>query len=89
MFQIILYSIDIHWYDGIKRDLVKRLCNEKINYHRCNWKRNQGVKMNILEDDETLQRIENVADEIISAFKNNNKVLFCGNGGSVAHENAI
>lgn len=43
-----------------------------------------SIKTNILKNKETLQLINKVAEEMIEAFKNGKKVLFCGNGGSAA-----
>ena len=42
------------------------------------------VKNNILSDDRLLQTIKDCVDIIVAAFKNGNKILFCGNGGSAA-----
>lgn len=42
------------------------------------------VKQNVLQDDKMIERIMECVDVIVSAFKNGNKVLFCGNGGSAA-----
>jgi D-sedoheptulose 7-phosphate isomerase len=42
------------------------------------------LKQNILEDSELLSKISQVSQEIINAFKNDKKVLLCGNGGSAA-----
>jgi len=42
------------------------------------------VKQNILENPDLLSKISRVSQEIINAFKNDKKVLFCGNGGSAA-----
>jgi len=42
------------------------------------------TKQRILEDEDFLARIEKAVEIITSAFKNGNKVLFCGNGGSAA-----
>jgi D-sedoheptulose 7-phosphate isomerase len=42
------------------------------------------VKQKILEYSELLHTITQVVQEIIHAFKNDKKVLFCGNGGSAA-----
>ena len=42
------------------------------------------VKQNILENPQLLSKISLVSQEIINAFKNDKKVLFCGNGGSAA-----
>jgi D-sedoheptulose 7-phosphate isomerase len=43
-----------------------------------------AVKQQILSDDLFLSKIESAAKLMISAFKNEGKVLFCGNGGSAA-----
>lgn len=43
-----------------------------------------NVKQQLLENDELLSTIENVIAVVTTAFKNGNKVLFCGNGGSAA-----
>jgi len=42
------------------------------------------TKKKILKDKNALLTIEKVAEEIIEAFKNDKKVLLCGNGGSAA-----
>lgn len=42
------------------------------------------TKKKVLEDDLLLQTINNCVHKIVTAFKNGNKVLFCGNGGSAA-----
>ncbi len=42
------------------------------------------TKKSILENPELVTVIEKVTNEIVRAFKNGNKVLFCGNGGSAA-----
>ncbi len=42
------------------------------------------TKTEILNDDAFIKKMENVVDVIVNAFKNGNKVLFCGNGGSAA-----
>jgi D-sedoheptulose 7-phosphate isomerase len=43
-----------------------------------------SLKKNILNDNSLIQIIEKAAEEIIFAYKNGGKVLFCGNGGSAA-----
>ncbi|WP_276502726.1 D-sedoheptulose 7-phosphate isomerase [Terrimonas pollutisoli] len=43
-----------------------------------------NTKQKILEDELLLQTINNCVHKIVMAFKNGNKVLFCGNGGSAA-----
>jgi len=42
------------------------------------------TKKKILKDKNILSIVEKVAEEIIEVFKNNKKVLLCGNGGSAA-----
>lgn len=43
-----------------------------------------SVKQEILQNEELLAAIEKAVSIITLAFKNGNKVLFCGNGGSAA-----
>lgn len=43
-----------------------------------------SVKQQLLQDDELIHRVGEVADVIVERFKAGNKVLFCGNGGSAA-----
>lgn len=43
-----------------------------------------NVKSSILNNTELLTTIEQVVEKQVIAFKNGNKVLFCGNGGSAA-----
>jgi len=43
-----------------------------------------ATKESVLSDPGLLQRIEAATSAIIQAFRNGNKVLFCGNGGSAA-----
>src|ERR1044072_4944912 len=43
-----------------------------------------AVKQKILNDDVMLKKICDAVNAITTAFKNGNKVLFCGNGGSAA-----
>ncbi|RFM25612.1 D-sedoheptulose-7-phosphate isomerase [Deminuibacter soli] len=43
-----------------------------------------SVKQQLLQDDLFLQQIAIACNTITNAFKNGNKVLFCGNGGSAA-----
>ena len=52
---------------------IKKIIQESID-----------VKNLILHDNELVSILEKCSDEIVSAFKNGNKVLFCGNGGSAA-----
>jgi D-sedoheptulose 7-phosphate isomerase len=42
------------------------------------------TKQKLLSDQALLQRIEEVTQAVITAFRSGNKVLFCGNGGSAA-----
>lgn len=43
-----------------------------------------SVKEQILNDAAMIEKVEAVTTMIANAFKNGNKVLFCGNGGSAA-----
>lgn len=43
-----------------------------------------SVKESLLNNTETIQIINKVVDILSSAFKNGNRVYFCGNGGSAA-----
>ena len=43
-----------------------------------------ATKQQIVENDTLLAVIEQVTKVIVEAFRNGNKVLFCGNGGSAA-----
>lgn len=54
-------------------DKIKDIINDSVS-----------VKQQIATDPELLACIGKVADEIIAAFRNDKKVLFCGNGGSAA-----
>lgn len=42
------------------------------------------VKQQVLQDEAFIQHISAVTSAISQAFKNGNKILFCGNGGSAA-----
>ncbi len=42
------------------------------------------VKEQILTDENFLLKVQQAVDTVTAAFKNGNKVLFCGNGGSAA-----
>ena len=42
------------------------------------------LKSSILEDKNIISLIAKVTEKIIDCYKNNGKVLFCGNGGSAA-----
>jgi D-sedoheptulose 7-phosphate isomerase len=42
------------------------------------------TKQQVLQNEELLKTIETVVEVIIAAFKNGNRVYFCGNGGSAA-----
>ncbi len=43
-----------------------------------------AVKNHILLDDKIMQTVKDCVEILVTAFKNGNKVLFCGNGGSAA-----
>lgn len=61
--------------------LEKRSCVEKINLiiHQ-----SIQVKNAILQDQETHKEISRIVDVITGSFRNGNKVMLCGNGGSAA-----
>lgn len=42
------------------------------------------VKQQVLQNEELIKTIEIVIEKIVAAFKNGNRVYFCGNGGSAA-----
>ena len=42
------------------------------------------VKQEILQDEALIKTVDDCVTAIVTAFKNGNKVLFCGNGGSAA-----
>src|SRR5258705_5317272 len=42
------------------------------------------TKQQVLDNEELLQTINKIVDEIVAAFRNGNRVYFCGNGGSAA-----
>jgi D-sedoheptulose 7-phosphate isomerase len=54
-------------------DEIKRIVQASID-----------VKQQVLQDDTLLKTVQDCVTVIITAFKNGNKVLFCGNGGSAA-----
>ncbi|GAB4141321.1 MAG: D-sedoheptulose 7-phosphate isomerase [Bacteroidia bacterium] len=43
-----------------------------------------ALKLSLLERTDILENISRIADIIAEAYKNDNKVLWCGNGGSAA-----
>ncbi|MDN3656623.1 D-sedoheptulose 7-phosphate isomerase [Ferruginibacter paludis] len=43
-----------------------------------------AVKQQLLTDEKIISTVATCVDIIVTAFKNGNKVLFCGNGGSAA-----
>jgi D-sedoheptulose 7-phosphate isomerase len=43
-----------------------------------------ATKQEVLQNEALLNTIEKVIDVIVTAFKNGNRVYFCGNGGSAA-----
>jgi D-sedoheptulose 7-phosphate isomerase len=42
------------------------------------------TKLAILQDEKMIDAVHESVDKITAAFKNGNKILFCGNGGSAA-----
>src|SRR5204863_6551359 len=43
-----------------------------------------AVKEKLLQDETLLKKIADAVEVVTTAFRNGNKVLFCGNGGSAA-----
>ncbi len=43
-----------------------------------------SVKNKLLQNEELIANCERIADQVAEAFRNDKKVLFCGNGGSAA-----
>lgn len=43
-----------------------------------------ATKQRVLEDETLIHTIREITDVMLTAFRNGNKVLFCGNGGSAA-----
>ena len=43
-----------------------------------------NVKQDVLQNEQLLKTVQDCIAVIVQAFKNGNKVLFCGNGGSAA-----
>ena len=57
----------------MKQDLIRRNISDSIT-----------VKQQLLQNDDIIVDIIKVADLIVEAFNNGNKLMFCGNGGSAA-----
>jgi D-sedoheptulose 7-phosphate isomerase len=55
-----------------------------INFIQSKIQQSIDVKEELLKDLLLLQNIENVSQQIIQTFRNDGKVLLCGNGGSAA-----
>ena len=55
------------------QDLIKRNINDSLS-----------VKQELLNSDQLIDQVVEIADLIVQTFKNGNKLLFCGNGGSAA-----
>ena len=58
---------------GSKIERIKTVISESIR-----------VKSEILNNPDLISKCEEIADKIAQAFRNDKKVLFCGNGGSAA-----
>ena len=57
----------------MKQDLIRRNISDSIT-----------VKQKLLQNDTIIVDITKVAELIVEAFNNGNKLLICGNGGSAA-----
>jgi len=58
---------------SIKMKKIKNIIEASIN-----------VKQQLLQDEKLLTVVAGVADKIVAALKNGNRIYFCGNGGSAA-----
>ncbi len=54
-----------------------------INLIRDDFSEAQAVLNAFISDDENIRKIEAAGKLLVDAFKNNNKVISCGNGGSM------
>lgn len=52
---------------------IKSIINSSIN-----------VKQQVLQNEELLKAVEDIVTDIVTAFRNGNRIYFCGNGGSAA-----
>lgn len=55
------------------QDKIKQIISDSVS-----------VKQKVLQDEKLLQTTEKIVVDIVKALKNNNRVYFCGNGGSAA-----
>lgn len=58
---------------GSKIARIKEVIAESVN-----------VKNKLLQNEELIANCEKIAEQVAEAFRNDKKVLFCGNGGSAA-----
>lgn len=56
----------------------------ELNFFRERIRRSAELKMQLTGNDELLAAASAASAAIVSCFRNNGKVLFCGNGGSAA-----
>lgn len=63
----------LHDYICSVKEKIKKIISSSI-----------AVKNNLLNDENFLKTIGEVSDVVANALKNDNKILFCGNGGSAA-----
>ncbi len=59
--------------EKIMMDLIKTRIQDSID-----------VKTRLLTNEELLKTVDRLADEIVKAIKNGNKLILCGNGGSAS-----
>lgn len=57
---------------------------DNLEYINIYLKKSIAVKNKLAENRDVLEKISNVADLIVNAYQNGNKVLIAGNGGSAA-----
>ncbi len=57
---------------------------DKLSLIKNNIRSSIDLKTEMLEEESMVSAILKIADHIVSAYQNGNKVMFCGNGGSAA-----
>lgn len=55
-----------------------------INFIKSKIEESVKLKTSLLSNTAILNAINNIVDDIVNCYKNNGKVLWCGNGGSAA-----
>ena len=74
----VLYAFDKR---GIQNNMNN---NEMINVIDSRMAEHSSVISELINNEECKKSIKIAAEMIIEAYKNNKKIIFCGNGGSAA-----